>query len=278
MAEFQEDMIFKDVCEEDARIFLDILGKKSKKVRLMTKELRQLDPTTFVPDIMLELDNQILIIELQSVKVGRRHHQRFCIYVAVSTYRLDKLKKEVNLCVFTTAEESKQITYRINRDNVFKYDIISLSEYDVDEIINTINYKLENSLEITAKELILFSLIPIIEKTGDVEKYIDYVVDTIINFKDLAQSIKSLIYGIEWLIVDKFIDSTQKRNLLCDLLGDRMALMHEYGKNKERKGFEKGEDSIILSLLRAGHSPHVIASDTGVPLSRVNAIKRRFGL
>ena len=31
MSEFQEDMIFKEVSEEDARIFLDILGKKSKK-------------------------------------------------------------------------------------------------------------------------------------------------------------------------------------------------------------------------------------------------------
>lgn len=49
MSEFQEDMIFKNVNEEDARILLDIIGKKSKKVKIMTKELRQLDPTTFVP-------------------------------------------------------------------------------------------------------------------------------------------------------------------------------------------------------------------------------------
>ena len=71
MSEFQEDMIFKEVSEEDARIFLDILGKKSKKVKIMTTELRQLDPTTFVPDIILELDDEILIIELQSTKVGK---------------------------------------------------------------------------------------------------------------------------------------------------------------------------------------------------------------
>lgn len=290
MTEFQEDMIFKDVCEEDARTFLNILGKKSKKVKIITKELRQLDPTTFVPDIILELDDEILIIELQSIKLEKKHHQRFYIYVAISTYRLDKIKKEVNLCVFTTAEKSKQVTYKINKDNVFKYDVISLSDYDADEIINTINYKLENDIEITAKELILFSLVPIIEKTGDVEKYIDYVVDTLIEFKDLPHSIKSLLYGIEWLIVDKFVVNVQKRNILCDLLGDRMSLMYEYGENKEKKGIQKGikqgikqgvqkgEDNIILNLLRAGQSPHKIASDAGVPLSRVNAIKRRFNL
>lgn len=274
MTEFQEDMIFKDVCEEDARTFLDILGKKSKKVKIITKELRQLDPTTFVPDIILELDDEILIIELQSIKLEKKHHQRFYIYVAISTYRLDKIKKEVNLCVFTTAEESKQVTYKINKDNIFKYDVISLSDYDADEIINNINYKIEHDIEITAKELILFSLVPIIEKTGDVEKYIDYVVDTLIKFKDLHHSIKSLLYGIEWLIVDKFVVDVQKRNILCDLLGDRMSLIHEYGENKERKV----EERIIANLLHAGNSPHKIAKDAGVPLSRVNAIKRRFNL
>ena len=183
MTEFQEDMIFKDVCEEDARTFLDILGKKSKKVKIITKELRQLDPTTFVPDIILELDDEILIIELQSIKVERKHHQRFYIYVAISTYRLNEFKKEVNL---------------------------------------------------------------------------------------------------EWLIVDKFVEDTQKRNILCDLLGDRMSLIHEYAENKEKKGikkgFQKGEDKIILNLLRAGQAPHKIARDAGVPLSRVNGIKRRFNI
>ena len=45
MSKFQEDMI-KGVAEEDARILIDIIGIKSKKVKIMTTELRQLDPTT----------------------------------------------------------------------------------------------------------------------------------------------------------------------------------------------------------------------------------------
>ena len=41
----------------------------------------------------------------------------------------------MNLCVFTTAEESKQISYHVNQFNDFKYDVISLSDYDSKEII-----------------------------------------------------------------------------------------------------------------------------------------------
>ena len=35
MAEFHEDMIFKNVNDEDARILLDIIGKKTKKVKIL---------------------------------------------------------------------------------------------------------------------------------------------------------------------------------------------------------------------------------------------------
>ena len=34
MTEYQEDMIFKDVNEEDARIFLDILGIKTMTLHM----------------------------------------------------------------------------------------------------------------------------------------------------------------------------------------------------------------------------------------------------
>ena len=101
----------------------------------MTTELRQLDPTTFVPDIILELDNEILIIELQSIKVKRKHHKRFHIYVAISDYKFDDMDKEVNLCVFSTAENSKMITNYVNKDNDFTYEIISAKDYDNAEII-----------------------------------------------------------------------------------------------------------------------------------------------
>ena len=74
----------------------------------MTQELRQLGPSTFVPDIILELDEEIRLIELQSTKVGKRHHKRFHVYVAIADYKFDKFGKKITLSVFTTAEDSKK--------------------------------------------------------------------------------------------------------------------------------------------------------------------------
>ena len=270
MANFQEDMIFKNVNDDDVRLFLEILGINSKNVKIMTQELRQLDPTTFVPDIILELDDEIRIIELQSVKVGKRHHKRFHVYVALADYKFDKIGKKIALSVFSTAEESKKVVFKVNDDNEFVYDVISLKNYDAGEIINTIKNKIENELEISSKELILFALVPIIEKSGDVDHYVEYVVNTLLDLKDLGSSIKALTYGIEWLIVDKFVSDEQTRNIMCDVLGDRMALIHEYARNKEKKA----ENRLIRNQLISGISAYVIARTNKVPLSRVRAVEK----
>lgn len=268
MTDFHEDMIFKNVNDEDARILLDIIGKKSKKVKILTKELRQLDPSTFVPDIILELDDEILIIELQSTPVHKKHHKRFHIYVAMSDFNFDLIDKEINLCVFTTAEASKQIIHYVNKYNDFKYDVINLSDYNSGEIINTITYKIEHNIDISGKEIVLFALVPIIEKTGNVEDYIEYIVDTLLELKDLTPSIKALVLGIEWLIVDKFVTDEQTRNILCDALGDRMSLIHEYARNKENR--------IIRNQLLSGMKAEVIAKTADIPLARVKSIERKI--
>lgn len=118
--------------------------------------------------------------------------------------------------------------------------------------------------------MILFSLVPVIEKTGEVEDYVEYVTNTLLELKGLTTSIKALTFGIEWLIVDKFVTDEQTRNILCDALGDRMSLIHEYVRNKEIKA----EDRMIRNFLRAGNSSQKIAKDGNIPLSRVRAIER----
>ena len=66
MAEFQEDMLFKNVADKDARILLDIMGIQSMDVKVWTKELMQIDPTTYKPDLILELDDERSIWSLEN--------------------------------------------------------------------------------------------------------------------------------------------------------------------------------------------------------------------
>ena len=81
------------------------------------------------------------------------------------------------------------------------------------------------------------------------------MVNTLIDLKGLTRSIKALVYGIEWLIVDKFVDDEKTKNILRDLLCDRMSLIHEYAENK----VNQEQIRIIRNLLRHGMRAEVVA-------------------
>ena len=98
------------------------------------------------------------------------------------------------------------------------------------------------------------------------------MVNTLIDLKGLTRSIKALVYGIEWLIVDKFVDDEKTKNILRDLLGDRMSLIHEYAENK----VNQEQTRIIRNQLRHCIKAEVIARTAEVPLSRVKAIERKM--
>lgn len=79
----------------------------------------------------------------------------------------------------------------------------------------------------------------------------------------MPESVKNLSYGIEWLIVDKFIVDEESRNILCDVLGDRMTLIYEYGDRREKKGMKEGMKEIIKNLLKSGDTLTEISEKTG---------------
>ena len=108
------------------------------------------------------------------------------------------------------------------------------------------------------------------------DKQIDRVTKNIIKIGNLTESLQALSFGIEWLIVDKYVDDGEKRNILCDLLGDKMSLIHEYGERKEQKGIEKGEEKgikkIIEHLYSSGMDVSEIAFRSGVDIGKVEEI------
>ena len=269
MAEFQEDMLFKNVSDEDVGILIELLGKKSKKVKPWTKELRHIDPKNFRHDLILELDDENLILEFQSTDVVDDFSRRGHSYVAI-TDQNKKNKKEVNLVVLSTVEDSKIVEYKVNKLNVFRYEVFGLNNLDSEEIINNVKKKIKDNKLPNGREIILLSLVPLSKKGENIVEYIYRVVNIIIKLKNLTISQKDLAFGIMWLTTDKFVEDSLERNIICDLLGDRMSLIHEYVRNKEIKA----EDRMIRNFLRAGNSSQKIAKDRNIPLSRVRAIER----
>ena len=76
MTSFTEDKIWKNIGNNDVRILLNIVDVESEEVKIWTEELRLLDPRDFVSDLILELDNENLIMEMQSTPVDDNFSKR----------------------------------------------------------------------------------------------------------------------------------------------------------------------------------------------------------
>lgn len=83
-----------------------------------------------------------------------------------------------------------------------------------------------------------------------------------------------LALGIMWLTTDKFVVDAIERNIICDMLGGRMSLIHEYGENK----YEEGKEQIIVNLLKSGDDPEVISKKSEIPLDKIIEIKEKHKL
>lgn len=291
MAKYQEDMIFKDIAEEDVDILLEIVNKPSKFKRIWTSELRQIDPSTYKPDLIIELDNENLIIEFQSTKVDNNFSRRAHSYVAITDQK-KKNNKEVNLCVISTVEKTKTIKYKVNKLNIFKYEVFGNDFFDGEKIIKSIEEKYKQKQEITQKESIYYSLAPIMTKNKNIENNLEKTIKIILTLNNLSTSTKNLCYGILWLLVDKYCKDTLTRNLLSNVLGDKMKLIYEYGERKEQEGMQKGMQegrqegmqqgmqegmqkgmrSILVKLYESGMSIKEIAEKTELDIKQVEEI------
>lgn len=235
--------------------------------------------------MIIELDDENLIIEFQSTEVNDKFSRRAHTYVAITDQKKEN-DKEVNIEVISTAENSKQISYRVNRLNTFRYNVMGFEKYDGEKIIKYVEEKLENNMKITSKDNIYLSLAPLMDKkkNNNISEKIKRVVDLLIELNKTNPPGNKLSFGITWLLVDKFVKDSELRNLLIDVLGEKMSAIYEYGERKEQKGIEKGrkegikkgrkegKKEIIHKLYESGMTPEEISKRLKTDLEKIKKI------
>lgn len=210
-------------------------------------------------------------------------------YIAIVDYAKQN-NKPILLIVFSTAEKTKIKQYKLNKDCVFTIPIISLKDFDGDEIINNIENKIKNNTKITRRELIYLSLAPFMSSIKTLDEQIEKTVQTLDKIRNSAKSAKNFAFGIEFLIVDKFIKETSRRKRLRNILRDNMRLMEEYGQERYDEGYEKGikkgvkkeyaeganneKWKIARSLLARNVPPEDIAVSTKLTIDEIKQLHR----
>lgn len=290
MVHQSEDQLFKYATKEDGFGLLKLLKEsnanikeidfKSENLTYNPTELIELDPKIYKTDMILELDHLIVLTEFQSTIVKTIDEKRYRLYTALVDYA-KRNNKPLILIVISTAEKTKIKQYKINKDCVFTIPIISLKDFDGDKIINNIENKIKNNQKITRHEMLNLALAPFMSSKKPLDKQIEKTVKTLDEVRKSMKCSSDFVFGIELLIVEKFIKNERQHKKLTNILRDTMKIIDEWRQedyeNGKKEGKEEEKINTAKNMLKENYTIKQIATITQLNIESIKQIKAEFG-
>lgn len=290
MVHQSEDQLFKYATKEDGFGLLKLLKEsnanikeidfKSENLTYNPTELIELDPKIYKTDMILELDHLIVLTEFQSTIVKTIDEKRYRLYTALVDYA-KRNNKPLILIVISTAEKTKIKQYKINKDCVFTIPIVSLKDVDGDKIINNIENKIKNNQKITRHEMLNLALAPFMSSKKPLDKQIEKTVKTLDEVRKSMKCSSDFVFGIELLIVEKFIKNERQHKKLTNILRDTMKIIDEWRQedyeNGKKEGKEEEKINTAKNMLKENYTIKQIATITQLNIESIKQIKAEFG-
>ena len=290
MVHQSEDQLFKYATKEDGFGLLKLLKEsnanikeidfKSENLTYNPTELIELDPKIYKTDMILELDHLIVLTEFQSTIVKTIDEKRYRLYTALVDYA-KRNNKPLILIVISTAEKTKIKQYKINKDCVFTIPIVSLKDFDGDKIINNIENKIKNNQKITRHEMLNLALAPFMSSKKPLDKQIEKTVKTLDEVRKSMKCSSDFVFGIELLIVEKFIKNERQHKKLTNILRDTMKIIDEWRQedyeNGKKEGKEEEKINTAKNMLKENYTIKQIATMTQLNIESIKQIKAEFG-
>lgn len=286
MVHQSEDQLFKYATKEDGFGLLKLLKEsnanikeidfKSENLTYNPTELVELDPKIYKTDMILELDHLIVLTEFQSTIVKTPDEKRYRLYTALVDYA-KRNNKPIILIVISTAEKTKINEYKINKDCVFTIPIVSLKDFDGDKIINNIENKIKNNQKITRHEMLNLALAPFMSSKKPLNKQIEKTVKTLDEVRKSMKCSSDFVFGIELLIVEKFIKNERQHKKLTNILRDTMKIIDEWRQEDYENGKKEEKINTAKNMLKENYSIKQIAKITQLNIESIKQIKAEFG-
>lgn len=290
MVHQSEDQLFKYATKEDGIGLLKLLKESNANIKEIDfesenltynpTELVELDPKIYKTDMILELDHLIVLTEFQSTIVKTPDEKRYRLYTALVDYA-KRNNKPIILIVISTAEKTKINEYKINKDCVFTIPIVSLKDFDGDKIINNIENKIKNNQKITRHEMLNLALAPFMSSKKPLDKQIEKTVKTLDEVRKSMKCSSDFVFGIELLIVEKFIKNERQHKKLTNILRDTMKIIDEWRQedyeNGKKEGKEEEKINTAKNMLKENYTIKQIATITQLNIESIKQIKAEFG-
>ena len=249
--------------EEGLKFFgIDKKVKDSSSTEIVVLEAKNLHMDyTFLME-----DDTYIHVEFQTTDKGKNDLRRFRAYESLLSFQTSK-----DVVTYVVYSNGINNTKSILQTGINEYNVKAISMYDKDGdiVIQEIEEKLNNNIEVTKQDLIALTFTPIM--SGKLTK-LDRIIKSIRLVKKIDNYYRYDIESMLYAFADKFLDVKDlgkvKEEISMTKLGE-MLIEDGIKKGEEKKAIETAKIAI-----KKGLSDELISELTGLTESQVSIIRQ----
>ena len=169
-------------------------------------------------------------------------------------------------------------------ENLKIFDIQTLKPWEkytplkkADYIIEFEENKIKNNQKITRHEMLNLALAPFMSSKKPLNKQIEKTVKTLDEVRKSMKCSSDFVFGIELLIVEKFIKNERQHKKLTNILRDTMKIIDEWRQEDYENGKKEEKINTAKNMLKENYSIKQIAKITQLNIESIKQIKAEFG-
>jgi hypothetical protein len=145
-------------------------------------------------------------------------------------------------------KDSGILEYSTNQ--FFKPKILSFKDCDGDKFLSNINMKLKNNKKLTSDEYIQLGLVPLMYSKHEASEQILKTIETTRKIKNMDNDFKKEILGVQAILADKFVEDSDLKNQIIDVIYMDLDIIHDFGLYKEKQGMTEGKTEEKINIAK----------------------------
>ena len=271
------DIKYKISLINHVQYIFDIYGIDEKIIRVIPTEYINEDFSNRRLDFAVEcLSGNIYDIECETLSISDETVTKTWIYAKSLYCRYDN---DIYSLIIALAEKNELLEKQIGTTKHIPI-YCEMKKLNGNEYLNNIRTKFNNNEELTSHDCSVIENIPDMKNTKKPSLIVEELCNIIKNAK-ISTNNRIKLQATMWLNIDYYIENTEKREELMEMIdvensqeSEFTKWQEEYGKIKEKNGIKIGEKNIIKNLLKS-MKPHEIATKTGIPITEINKIAKQ---
>ena len=265
-----EDLIMKKAMDVFAEEGLKFFGIDKKVKDSSSTEIVVLEAKNLHMDYTFLMEDDTYIhVEFQTTDKGKDDLRRFRAYESLLSFQTGK-----DVVTYVVYSNGIQNVKTVLETGINEYSVkaISMFDKDGDIVIQEIEEKLNNNIEVTKQDLIALTFTPIM--SGKLSK-LDKIIKSIKLVKKIDNEYRYDVESMLYAFADKFLDGKDLEKVKEEISMTKLGEMLVEDGIKKGKIEGKEEQAIETSkiAIKKGLSDELICELTGLSEKEINAIR-----